>query len=182
MTDAENLLATATDSRRCCVEGNEPPLQQSEKNMNARQRQRTLGLLLLTPLAACAASERSMHVSEALEGAGIALAELRASGDSSFARLDADGDGMITEAEFGHGGPGVDLRGPDERAFVFVQRHATGDGDEGVDVDVEVRREASAIRTFRFEIDEDGIAAGGSDAEAFAEMDADGDGLLSLEE
>lgn len=147
--------------------------------MNARHRQRALGLLLLVPLAACAAPDQAIHVSEALEGAGIDIAELRASGDSSFARLDADGDGMITEAEFGSGGPGVDIRGPGERAFVFVQRHGDTD-DADVDVDVEVSRETSTIRAFRFEIGEDGMAD--VDADAFAEMDADGDGMLSLEE
>jgi Ca2+-binding EF-hand superfamily protein len=147
--------------------------------MDAHHRQRALGLLVLAPLAACAASDRAVHVSEALAGAGIALAELRASGDDSFARLDADGDGMITETEFRQGGPGVGVRGPGERAFVIVHRRREADEAE---VDVDVRRETSTIRAFRFELGEQGDAAADADAIAFAAIDADGDGMLSLEE
>lgn len=128
-----------------------------------------VGVLLAAPLMACAASERAPHLGEALEAtehAGIALADLRARGDASFARLDADGDGMITAAEFGRGGPALPVHAARERAFVFLH-----DGEASADPDTEVR-------AFRFAT---GTAAG-TDAERFAEMDRDGDGSLSLEE
>ncbi len=147
-----------------------------KQRQQGTMRQRALSLLLVVPLAACAAPDRAVDVSELsgdAEHAGIALAELRASGDASFARLDADGDGMITAAEFGQDGPAPGMHGGRERAFVFVQR--SGDAEE---VEVDVREHAAHVRAFRFETG----AARRTDAERFAEMDRDGDGLLSLEE
>lgn len=149
----------------------------------------TLLLALLAPLGACAAEDQATHISEALRhdlAVSIDIESLRAAGDASFAALDADGDGMITETEFGasqdHRGMGFAHHGD---GFLFVQ----GDGAEVEipdveipDIDVEVLAGEEHLV-----VAHDGqrivrMFVGRDDETAFGEMDADGDGMLSLEE
>lgn len=161
--------------------------------MNPRQqsatRRRLSILTLLAPLAACAASDRAIEVREVLratEDAGISIAELRASGDASFGALDADGDGMITEAEFAGGDLGSRALARGEHAMVFVHEEIAEREAEAAMAEAEVAM-AEAERALRVDITEKEARAfhlniERDDAGAFAAMDSDGDGLLSLEE
>ncbi|HSG87576.1 MAG TPA: EF-hand domain-containing protein [Pseudomonadales bacterium] len=100
-----------------------------------------LGLLAGACMAAPPAPPAPPMPTAPPEPATIDLAELRAEGDRAFAGLDADGDGMITEAEFGqHGGghafamgPGamqrqhIEFEMPDDEAR-FAAADTDGDG------------------------------------------------------
>ena len=152
----------------------------------ARTRPHTGALLLalLAPLGACAASDQARHVSEVLShdlAVSIDIETLRAAGDESFAALDADGDGMITEAEFGAS------HGPEAMAFAhhgdgFVFVHRDGADFEIPDIDVDVLTDDENVFVSREGHHVVRMVVGQDDETAFAEMDADGDGMLSLEE
>jgi len=149
------------------------------------QRAAALAVAAALPAAAMAAGTHAIHIGEAMEhmpDVAIDVAELRAAGDESFAAVDLDGDGMITEAEFGerHEGGGAFTFSTGDAPMVFVQGGPSAiDLDsmtEIADIEVEVERLAGDVeaRAFRLDI--------GDDEERFAELDSDGDGQLSLEE